>query len=70
MIEKFTKNLLNKIVVEVNKDDNKYIINKQILTPILTSFSNKIYPYVSLLFIMYIINLIIIIIILILIITK
>ena len=45
-------------------------INEEILNPIFKEFSNKIYPYVSLIFLMYILNLILVIIILTLILKK
>ena len=70
MIKNFTKNILNKIINEISIQENKEKINNEIIKPILTTFSEKIYPYVSLLFILYCVNLIIIITILILIITK
>ena len=70
MIKNFTKNILNKIISEISLKQNKEKINNEIIKPILLTFSEKIYPYVSLLFILYCVNLIIIITILILIITK
>jgi hypothetical protein len=70
MIKNFTKNILNKIINEISIKENKEKINNEIIKPILLTFSEKIYPYVSLLFILYCVNLIIIITILILIITK
>lgn len=68
MINKLTKDFINKIVIEINKTDNKEKLEKEIINPIFSNFAGKIYPYVSLLFIMYTLNLILIIIILILII--
>jgi len=70
MIKNISKNILNKIINEISIQENKDKINNEIIKPILTTFSEKIYPYVSLLFILYCVNLIIIITILILIITK
>ncbi len=66
MVDKITKDVINRIVVEINKEDNKMKLEKEIINPILLIFSNKIYPYVSLLFIMYSINLLLIIIVLVL----
>jgi hypothetical protein len=66
MIDKLTKDFLNKIILELNKTDNKERIENEILNPFLAKFSDRIYPYVSLLFIMYTINLILIIIVLVL----
>lgn len=66
MIDKLTKDFINKIIVEFNKTENKEKIENEILNPFLTKFSDRIYPYVSLLFIMYTVNLILIIIVLVL----
>ncbi len=65
MIDKLTKDLINKLKIELSKSDNKDIIEKEIINPVLCNFSDKIYPYVSLLFFMYSLNLLLIIIILI-----
>ena len=66
MVDKIAKDVINRIVVELNKEDNKIKLEKEIINPILMIFTNKIYPYVSLLFIMYAINLLLIIIVLVL----
>jgi hypothetical protein len=68
MLEKLTKDFINKIILEINKNENKIKLEKEIINPIFSTFADRIYPYVSLLFIMYSLNLILIIIILILII--
>lgn len=68
MIDKLIKDFITKTIIEVRKKENKEILDKEIIDPILKSFTEKIYPYVSLLFIMYSLNLVLIIIILILII--
>ena len=68
MIEKLTKDFINKIILEINKQENKEKLESDIINPIFSNFAERIYPYVSLLFIMYSLNLILIIIILILII--
>jgi hypothetical protein len=70
MLDKLTKDLINKMVLEFNKSDNKKKIEKEIINPIFCNFADKIYPYVSLLFIMYSLNLILIIVVLILIIIN
>ena len=69
-MENFTKNIIDKFICQLNNEENKKKINKDILNPIFKEFSNKIYPYVSLLFLMYILNLILVIIILTLILKK
>ncbi len=61
MINKYVKRILNEILEEFNNEENKKKIYEDILTPILYKFTDSIYPYVTLLFIMYIINLILII---------
>lgn len=63
-MEKLVKEFLNKCVYEINKNDNKELIQNKIFNPILSNLTEKIYPYVSLVFIMYCINIILIIIIL------
>ena len=68
MIDKITKDFLDKIIKEINKPENRTKLEKDIISPLLSTFTDRIYPYVSLLFIMYSLNLILIIVILILII--
>jgi hypothetical protein len=68
MLEKITKNFINRIILEIKKPDNKKKLEENIINPIFSNLTDKIYPYVSLLFIMYSLSLILIIIILILII--
>lgn len=70
MIDKLTKDFIEKMVFEVKKEDNKKKIKDEILDPILNEFSEKIYPYINILFFMYSINLLLIIVILILIILR
>ena len=68
MIDKLTSDILNKIILQLNKPQNKEKLENKILRPLIYNIYEKLYPYISLLFIMYIINLVLIIIILILII--
>ena len=70
MIDKLTKDLLNKIIIELNKEDNKEKLEKKIINPILNNFTCKLFPYMSLLFIMYSFNIILIISIIILILNS
>ena len=70
MIDKITKDFIDKMVIEVKKEDNKKKVREEILNPILNEFTEKIYPYINILFMMYSINLILIIIILILTVFK
>jgi hypothetical protein len=68
MIDKITKDFISRMVVEINKPENKIKLENEIITPIFSTFAERMYPYISLLFIIYSLNLILIIIILILII--
>jgi len=68
MIDKLIKDFIDKSIIELNKKDNKEKIESEILNPIFSRFTERIYPYVSLLFLMYCLNLVLIIVILILII--
>ena len=66
MLDKLTKDFINKLIVEINKPDNKEKLEKEVINPVFANFADRIYPYVSLLFIMYSLNLILIIVVLIL----
>jgi hypothetical protein len=68
MMDKLIKDFVKKTAVEIKKQENKDLIENEIVEPVLKKFTDRIYPYVSLLFIMYSINLVLIIIILVLII--
>ena len=68
MIDKFAKDFITKIIIEINKQENKKKLENDVIKPIFSNFADRIYPYVSLLFVMYSLNLVLIIIILILII--
>jgi hypothetical protein len=68
MLDKLTKDFISKLIIEINKEENKTKLEQEIINPIFSNFAERIYPYVSLLFIMYSLNLILVIIVLILII--
>jgi hypothetical protein len=68
MLDKITKDFINKIIIEINKQENKEKLEKELFNPFFANLTDRIYPYVSLLFMMYSLNLILIIVILILII--
>jgi len=68
MMDKITKKCIERLINEVNKPDNKLKLENEILAPIFSNVSQKIYPYVSLLLIMYSVILILILVIIILII--
>ena len=68
MLDKLTKDFISKLVIEINKEENKTKLEQEVINPIFTNFANRIYPYLSLLFIMYSLNLILVIVVLVLII--
>jgi len=68
MVEKLTSDLLSRVNNEIKKDENQKKIEIEILNPILVKFSNKIYPYVKIVFFIFILNFMLVFIILILII--
>jgi hypothetical protein len=70
MIDKLTKDFIDKVVIELNKEDNKQKLEGEIINPILHNFTCKLFPYISLLFIMYSFNIILIISIIILILNN
>ena len=61
MIDKLTKDFIDKIIIELNKKENKEKLENKIINPILYNFTCKLFPYISLLFIMYSLNIILII---------
>ena len=67
MLEKLTKDLINKFIYEIKKEENQQQIEFDIINPIFTKISKKIYPFVSSVLYMYVLNLILIIIIIVLI---
>jgi hypothetical protein len=67
MIDKIVHDFINKCIIEIKKENNKELVETHIINPWIKHFTNKIYPYVSLVFIMYCINIILIIIIILLI---
>lgn len=68
MVEKITKDLLNKVINEIKKEENQHKLEIEIINPLLIKFSNKIYPYIKIAFVFFILNFFLIFIILILII--
>lgn len=64
MLDKLTKDFISKLIIEINKEENKTKLEQDVINPIFSNFANRIYPYVSLLFIMYSLNLILVIVVL------
>ena len=63
MIEKLTQDILDKIILELNKDDNMYKLRNNIIKPIIFQLYKQIELYIiiySILFILLIILIIII----------
>jgi hypothetical protein len=67
-MEKITKDILNKIIIEVKKEENQKRIESELLNPLLIKFADKLYPYIKIVFIIFILNFLLVLIILILII--
>jgi len=60
MVEKLTKDLLNRVINELKKEENQKKMEIEILNPLLIKFSNKIYPYVKIAFSIFILNFILV----------
>jgi len=56
MIDKITKNIIEKFQTEFNKDENQKKIKKEFFDPIINNIKKIIYPYVLFLFILCILN--------------
>jgi Mn2+/Fe2+ NRAMP family transporter len=67
-MEKITKDILNKIINELKKEENQKRLEVELFNPLLIKFADKLYPYIKILFIIFILNFILVLIILILII--
>jgi uncharacterized membrane protein YfhO len=70
MIEQFASDLLNRLSTELKKENNIKRIEDEIICPLLSSVSSRIYPWITLLFIMYTLILVLIIILFIIIYKK
>jgi hypothetical protein len=70
MIDDIISDIFTKLLLYIKSPKIKKKINNELIEPLFINIYNILYPYVSLLFIMYILNLVLIIIILILIIIK
>jgi len=60
MIEKIIKDFIEKFLLEFKKEENQKKLEFEILNPPLTHYTNKIYPYIRLLMILYCVNIILI----------
>jgi hypothetical protein len=61
MIYKITEDILNKCIIELNKNENREKININLIDPIISNITNKLHPYMITIFGMYILILILII---------
>lgn len=68
MIEKMIKDFIEKMIFEIKKEENQTKIEDELLNPLFTKYSNKLYPYLNILMYLYCLNLFLIILIIILII--
>jgi hypothetical protein len=66
MVEKITKDLLNKVINEIKKEENQHRIEIELLNPLIIKIYKKIYPYIKIGFVFFILNFFLIFIILIL----
>ena len=70
MISKLSKEVLDKCIIELQKEENKNKINENVVNPLIQTISDKLYPYMMTIFVMYILVLILIISILVLLILN
>ena len=61
MLQKLTSDILYKCIQELKKDENKIKINENIVEPVITNLTDRLYPYLIILFIMYILVIILVI---------
>jgi hypothetical protein len=66
MLESFTKDIIENIIDNLNNNETKEILKNKILEPIIQEFQDKLKPYLSLMVLIYGLNLLLIILILIL----
>jgi hypothetical protein len=66
MLENFTKDIMENIIDNLNNSETKEILKNKILEPVIQEFQDKLKPYLSLMVLIYGLNLLLIILILIL----
>lgn len=66
MFESFTKEIIENIVDNLNNSETKELLKNKILEPVIQEFQEKLKPYLSLMVLIYGLNLLLIILILIL----
>ena len=70
MLNKLSVDIINKIIKEVNADENRKIINNNLINPLSNEIISRIFPYLITTFCIYILILIFIILIMIILIQK
>lgn len=70
MINKFTKDIVNKVVEEFNQDGNREHLEKNVIDPIVCYILNRLYPYIFITAIIFVVLLILAILILIILLRK
>tara|TARA_Y100000590_G_scaffold379385_1_gene447007 strand:+ start:480 stop:704 length:225 start_codon:yes stop_codon:yes gene_type:complete len=61
MLQKFTTDILDKILIEIKKDKNMNKIHNNLIDPLVSYTFKKIYPYITTLFVLLILIVLIII---------
>lgn len=61
MFEKLTDEIITNIILQLNKKENKIILDNHFIIPLCQNISDRIHPYLLIIFISYIIILILII---------
>jgi len=61
MFEKLTDEIISNIIIQLNKKENKTILDDNFIVPLCQNITDRIHPYLLIIFISYIIILILII---------
>ena len=61
MFEKLTDEIISNIIIQINKKENKTILDDNFIVPLCQNITDRIHPYLLIIFISYIIILILII---------
>ena len=55
MIMNLTSKLIEKLKIEINKDDNIKLFQVNVVDPVITYMSNKLFPYFIIIFLLFLI---------------
>ena len=61
MFEKLTDEIISNVIIQLNKKENKTILDDNFIVPLCQNITDRIHPYLLIIFISYIIILILII---------